>query len=196
VDGMSIKSSVKEHFTSNPLKDHLEGSSLKSHWDYFFQNESGNEISQEFNELSFRKFTRQDLDECALLFKKVFSDDPWYDEWVSWEQSRKYLKELVENPVFEGFVMGYDSKIVAVCLGHQRSWWRGKEFFVDELFVENERQGNGIGGATVNLLFKVLREEGYTRVILLTNKGIPAETFYLRNGFYNNENWTIMVRKL
>lgn len=72
MNGMSIKSSVKEHFTSNPLKDHLEGSSLKSHWDYFFQNESGNEISQEFNELSFRKFTRQDLDECALLFKKCF----------------------------------------------------------------------------------------------------------------------------
>jgi aminoglycoside 6'-N-acetyltransferase I len=196
---MSIKSSVKEHFTSNPLKDHFEGSSLKSHWDYFFQDESGNEISQEFkfhNELNFRKFTRQDLDECALLFKKVFSADPWYDEWGSWEQSRKYLKELVENPVFEGFVMGENSKIVAVCLGHQRSWWRGKEFFVDELFVENERQGNGIGGETVNLLFKVLREAGYTRVILLTNKGIPAETFYLKNGFYNNENRTVMVKEL
>lgn len=196
---MSIKSSVKEHFTSNPLKDHFEGSSLKSHWDYFFQDESGNEISQEFkfhNELNFRKFTRQDLDECALLFKKVFSDAPWYDEWVSWEQSRKYLKELVENPVFEGFVRSENSKIVAVCLGHQRSWWRGKEFFVDEFFVENGRQGNGIGGETANLLFKVLREEGYTRVILLTNKGIPAETFYLKNGFYNNENRTVMVKEL
>lgn len=67
---------------------------------------------------------------------------------------------------------------------------------MDELFVENERQGNGIGGATVNLLFKVLREEGYTRVILLTNKGIPAETFYLKNGFYNNENRAVMVREL
>lgn len=204
---MSIKTSIKEHFTNNHLNliNHFENASLKSHWDYFFQDNPELELpNQTYLEgnlnlkrgLVFRRFNWEDLDECACLFKNVFSADPWYDEWVSMNQSRTYLKELIENPVFEGFLMCKDSKIVAVCLGHRRSWWRGKEFFVDEFFVETGRQGNGIGTKTVDFLVNTLQEDGYTRLTLLTNKNIPAETFYLKNGFYNNEKRTVMVKEL
>lgn len=204
---MSIKTSIKEHFTNNHLNiiNHFENASLKSHWDYFFQDNPELELPNQTylesdsnlkRDLVFRRYNWKDLDECAALFKKVFSDDPWFDEWVSMDQSRNYLKELVENPVFEGFLMCEDSKIVAACLGHRRSWWMGKEFFVDEFFVENGRQGNGIGTKTVDFLVDILREEGYTRLTLLTNKNIPAETFYLKNGFYNNEKRTVMVKTI
>ena len=72
----------------------------------------------------------------------------------------------------------------------------GKEFFVDEFFVETGRQGNGIGTKTVDFLVDILREEGYVRLTLLTNKNIPAETFYLKNGFYSNEKRTVMVKMI
>lgn len=205
---MSIKTSIKEHFTNNHLNimNHFENAFfLKSHWDYVFQDNSELALSNQApfegdsnlkRGLGFRKFNWGDLDECACLFKNVFSADPWYDEWVSLDQSRNYLKELIENPVFEGFVMCEDSKIVAACLGHRRSWWMGKEFFVDEFFVENGRQGNGIGTKTVDFLVNALREGGYTRLTLLTNKNIPAETFYLKNGFYTNEKRMVMVKEL
>ena len=204
---MSIKTSIKEHFTNNHLNiiNHFENASFKSHWDYFFQDNPELELPNQTylesdsnlkRDLVFRRFNWGDLDECAALFKKVFSADPWFDEWVSLDQSINYLKELVENPVFEGFLMCEDSKIVAVCLGHRRSWWMGKEFFVDEFFVENGRQGNGIGTKTVDFLVDILREEGYTRLTLLTNKNIPAEIFYLKNGFYNNEKRTVMVKTI
>jgi aminoglycoside 6'-N-acetyltransferase I len=205
---MSIKTSIKEHFTNNHMniRNHFENApSFKSHWDYLFQDNlelalsNQNYLEGDSNlkrDLDFRRFNWGDLDECAELFKNVFSADPWFDEWVSMDQSRNYLKELVENPVFEGFLMCEDSKIVAVCLGHRRSWWMGKEFFVDEFFVENGRQGNGIGTRAVDLLVKTLQEDEYTRLTLLTNKNIPAETFYLKNGFYNNEKRTVMVKEL
>lgn len=204
---MSIKTSIKEHFTDNHLNiiNHFENVSLKSHWDYFFQDNSEFEFSNQAyleddpdlrRDFAFRRFNWKDLDECATLFKNVFSADPWFDEWVSLDQSRNYLNELVENPVFEGFVMCEDSRIVAVCLGHRRSWWMGKEFFVDEFFVETGRQGNGIGTKTVDFLVDILREEGYVRLTLLTNKNIPAETFYLKNGFYSNEKRTVMVKMI
>jgi len=208
---MSIKTSIKEHLTSN-FRGHRENISLKNHWDYFFQDNTENANLTQFqldnsknanstqlqlnNPLDFRRFSGEDLDECAELFKNVFSDDPWYDEWVSLDQSRNYLKELVANPVFEGFVIRDNSKMVAVCLGHRRSWWAGKEFFVDEFFVENGMQGNGIGSNTMDYLVKTLIEEGYVRITILTNKKIPAEIFYLKNGFYNNEKRTVMVREL
>jgi aminoglycoside 6'-N-acetyltransferase I len=204
---MSIKTSIKEHFTNNHLNimNHLENGSLKSHWDYLFQDNQelllSNQIHFEVDpnlkrDISFRRFNWGDLDECVILFKNVFSADPWYDEWASLDQSRNYLSELIENPVFEGFVIRENSKIVAACLGHRRSWWMGKEFFVDEFFVENEKQGNGIGAQLLDYVVSELARERYTRLTLLTNKEIPAENFYLKNGFYNNQKRTVMVREL
>ncbi|MDO9044816.1 MAG: hypothetical protein Q7U35_05850 [Methanobacteriaceae archaeon] len=135
---MSIKTAVKEHFQQAPIADH---------WAYFFSEESVNEMNDLIftdNGLEIRKFNSSDLDNCSKLFKKVFSSDPWYDVWNSLEQARNYLSELIKNPSFEGFVACEGSDIVAVCLGHNRSWWSGQEFFVNEFFVENEMQGNGI----------------------------------------------------
>ncbi|HMK53245.1 MAG TPA: GNAT family N-acetyltransferase [Methanobacteriaceae archaeon] len=186
---MSIKTAVKEHF------EH----SLAEHWAYFFPDGGVDEVTKSIytdNRIDIRRFTLEDLDECVDLFKKVFSADPWYDKWISKDQTRNYLNELIENPVFEGFVACEDSDIVAVCFGHRRSWWMGKSFFVDEFFVENKRQGNGIGTKLLDCVVNSLAEEKYTCLTLLTNKNIPAETFYLKNGFYNNLQRTVMVKKL
>jgi aminoglycoside 6'-N-acetyltransferase I len=187
---VSIKAAVKEHFAQNLISDHLT---------YFFPHLEGVKATgsvYEGNILNVRKFTLEDMDKCAELFRKVFRADPWYDEWVSFDQARDYLDELVENPVFEGFVVSIGSDVAAVCLGHKRSWWMGKEFFVDEFFVENERQGNGIGTSLLDYVTNSLADEGYTRLTLLTNKEIPAEDFYLKNGFYNNQKRTVMVKEL
>lgn len=213
---MSIKATIKEHFASNPLKSHFQCNSFKehwekgnssfknhwdNHWDYFLPNNTKNGILEmeghEDNTLiSFRRFTGEDLDGCAELFKKVFSDDPWYDDWTSLNQARNYLNELICNPVFEGFVVQENSNIVAVCMGRKRSWWMGKEFFIDEFFVENGKQGNGIGTKLMDFTIDNLLEEGYARLVLLTNKEIPAERFYLKNEFYNNQKRTVMVKEL
>lgn len=187
---MSIKSSVKEHFAHSLISEHLT---------YFFPRLEGIKATgsvYDENILNIKRFTLEDMDKCAELFKKVFRADPWYDEWVSFDQARDYLGELVENPVFEGFVASIGSDVVAVCFGHKRSWWMGKEFFVDEFFVENKRQGNGIGTRLLDYVTDSLDEEGYTRLTLLTNKEIPAEDFYLKNGFYNNLERTFMVKTL
>jgi aminoglycoside 6'-N-acetyltransferase I len=187
---VSIKSSVKEHFSHSLISEHLT---------YLFPHtrvSNAIEFVYGDNELDIRRFTLEDLDKCVKLFQKVFRADPWYDEWISFDQARDYLIELIENPVFEGFIAWEGSDIVAVCFGHKRSWWMGKEFFVDEFFVENERQGNGIGTGLLDYVKNSLADERYRRLILLTNKEIPAEDFYLKNGFFNNLERTVMVKKL
>lgn len=209
---MSVKTAIKDHFASTHWKEHfkntsftehLENASLKkhwsNHWDYFFQNHLENrslEVCNKDNQMNFRRFSWEDLDECAELFLKVFTADPWYDNWISLPQAKNYLGELIENPVFEGFVACESSDIVAVCLGHMRSWWMGNEFFVDEFFVENGKQGNGIGTKMMDYVTSNLASNGYMRVILLTNKDVPAESFYLKNGFKNNPHRTVMAKNL
>ena len=196
---MSIKTAIKEHFTNSPLKEHFGNNAIKDHWGYFVHNSLENRVSEQFftdNGLNIRRFSWEDLDECAELFRKVFSASPWYDNWISSDQARNYLNELIENPVFQGFVACEDSRIVAVCMGHRRSWWMGDEFFVDEFFVENGRQGNGFGTKMMDFVTNSLAAHGYNRLILLTNKEIPAESFYLKNGFNNNLERTVMQKKI
>ena len=186
---MPIKA-VREH-----IHDHFLNSLISKHWNHFSNSGEFIEYQNQDFGLEFRKFNGKDIDKCAKLFKEVFSDYPWYDEWVSIEQAKNYLRELIENPVFEGFVVYEGFEVVAVCLGRRKSWWIGKEFFIDEFFVSNEKQGNGVGTKLMNYVKYSLIKEDYARLILLTNKGIPAEEFYVKNGFYTNENRINMINE-
>lgn len=186
---MSVKTAVKDHFSVSPISKHLR--------DHFAYLHGFNDVKLTYKNgnLLMRKFTIRDIDKCAELFKEVFSAYPWYDNWVSFEQARTYLMELIESPVFEGYIAYNGLDLAAVCFGHKRSWWVGKEFFIDEFYVRNEIQGNGIGTKLLNYVKEVIIGEGYIRLILLTNKGIPAEEFYIKNGFYNNLDRTVMVKE-
>ncbi len=190
---------LKNHFTENSLKNYFPNNILKEHWSYIiydkFENDNSSLIYND-GKLCIREFKKADLDDITSLFIKVFSSYPWYDNWSSFNQVQHYIQELIENPVFKGFVAFEDKKLAAVCLGHRRSFWMGKELFVDEFFVENERQGNGIGSKILEIITDNLVQEGYSRLTLLTNKGIPAEYFYFKNGFNNNLKRTVMVKEI
>ncbi len=187
---MSIKALVKEHFSQNLISRHLaiHNSNIK-------ETEFGEALKVSEN-LLIKKITLSDMERCAELYLRVFSADPWYDDWISLGQVRNYLEELIFNPVFEGFLACEGDEVVAVCLGHRRSWWRGRELFIDEFYVANEKQGNGIGSRLIKYVQEYLSQEGYERFILLTNEGLPAQEFYTKNGFYINSERICMIKNL
>ncbi len=190
---MSMKAMVRERFSH-----HFLSRNISKHWKshiLHFHGVTNSSINDNRN-LRMKKFSINDADKCAELFKEVFSDYPWYDNWVSVSQTKTYLMELIKNPVFEGFVAYEGSQIVAVCIGHKRSWWMGKEFFIDEFYVSNEKQGIGIGTELLEHVKNNLIEENYRRLVLLTNKEIPAEEFYVKNGFQISENRISMINEL
>ncbi|WP_414468408.1 GNAT family N-acetyltransferase [Methanobacterium sp. ACI-7] len=187
---MPIKA-VKEH-----IHDHFSNNIISKHLNHHFINITEIKLENEYSKLSFKQFNFKDIDKCTRLFKEVFSDYPWYDDWVSEDQARNYLIELIENPVFKGFIVYKSKEIAAVCFGHTRSWWMGKEFFIDEFFVSPKIQGNGIGTKLMDFVKNSLKEESYKRLVLLTNKDIPAEDFYIKNSFYAKKNRISMVNEL
>lgn len=143
--------------------------------------------------LEFKKFENSYLDECTRLFLKVYSVEPWNDKWESFEQARDYLLEFINNPVFSGYIVSKDSKIIGVCLGHQRSWWSGKSYYMNEFFIDNDLQGQGIGTQFMDLIKKNLIEQGIKGIVLITEKGIPAEMFYKKNNFQVSQSNIFMV---
>jgi aminoglycoside 6'-N-acetyltransferase I len=201
---MSVKSMFIEHVTMGT--EHF-----KKHGTIFFpeknrgytgsvneHNEVCNKItiSEDQESIEMRNFQIEDMDMCVELYRKVFSANPWNDGWLSNEQVMDYLKELVENPVFEGFVAYQKSDVVAACFGHKRSWWTGKDFFIDELFVAEEMQGIGIGSKLLEYVETNYAIYDCMRLILLTNKDLPAEKFYLKKGFKINENRISLSKRL
>lgn len=146
--------------------------------------------------IEFKQFVSRNIDECTNLFLKVFSGEPWNDQWESFNQAREYLVEFLENPGFEGFIVSDNDRIVGACFGHKRSWWKGKEFYIDEIFIDNEMQGRGIGSGLLDFVKARLLKQEIQTLVLLTEKGLPAELFYKKNGFHSSETNIFMFYKI
>ena len=143
--------------------------------------------------LEFKKYENSFLDECTSLFLKVYSVEPWNDKWESFEQAQEYLLEFINNPVFFGYVVFKDKKIIGVCLGHKRSWWNGNSYYINEFYIDNDMQSQGIGTEFMNFIKKDLIEQGIKKIVLITEKDIPAEIFYKKNNFHVSQSSIFMV---
>lgn len=186
---MSMKSAVKEHISNFPITEHF-----KKHG--FLLNGTCDEQFTVYKDgMELRKFSRQDLKNCAELYKEVFSNHPWNDGWMKRSQVMNYLNELISNPVFMGYVIYQNSEMVAACLGHSRSWWSGKEFFIDEFFVAAKFQGMGIGALLLEYVENLPEMRDFNGLNLSTDKTVPAKNFYLKNGFKTRNNRVTMIKK-
>lgn len=184
-----MKSAVKEHISNFPITEHF-----KKHG--FFINGTCDEHYPVYRDgMEIRKFSVQDIKNCAKLYKEVFSGPPWNDGWIEMSQVMNYLNELISNPAFMGYVIYQDSEIVAACLGHSRSWWSGKELFIDEFFVASQFQGMGIGTLLLEYVENHPEMKDFSGLNLLTDKTVPAKNFYLRNGFKTKNNRITMIKK-
>jgi len=187
---MSIKTHVQEHFSQSPFSKHFN-----KHFP--IKEIIVKQINSSNHQVEIRKFNIEDIDECVELYKKVFNGSPWFDNWISTNQVRNYIEELIKNPVFEGFIAYENSNsITAVCFGHKKSWWTGKEFIVDEFYVNQDSQGNGLGTLLLESIAEYLAVEDYERLTFTTNKEIPAEKFYIKNGFYKKDKRIFMIKDI
>ncbi|MTK63495.1 MAG: GNAT family N-acetyltransferase [Methanobacterium sp.] len=198
---MSMKSAVKEHVSNSQVTEHVKkhGSFLLNEIiiDGFISKLEV--VNQDFikyrDGMEFKKFSRQDLDNSAKLYKEVFSQQPWNDEWIRLSRVKEYLNELIENPVFSGYVVYQNSELLAACFGHSRSWWSGDEFFIDEFFVSSRYQGRGIGSLLMGYVENHPELENIESFHLLTNNNVPARDFYHKNGFKTRKNRITMTKK-
>lgn len=70
--------------------------------------------------------------------------------------------DIVNTPGFKGYVTEDDSQIVGLVLGHRKRWWRGDIYYLNEMCVSLNRQGEGIGTA----MMKFVKEDVQTKNII------------------------------
>ena len=143
-----------------------------------------------------RKMVLEDLDACTELFIRVFSNEPWHDEWKSFYHARTYLEDFTKMPRFIGFVAEKDEQVVAMAMGHVRKWWQGDEYFIYELCVDTSNQRTGVGTKLMREIKDMLRKEDVGFITLLTERDIPAEAFFKKNGFNESNTNLFMFTKV
>lgn len=132
--------------------------------------------------MEFKLLEKHDLTKCTETFIEVFNDEPWNDEWT-FTKAKKYLLSFYQTPGFLGILAVEKDEIIGFILGVKRVWWSGDEFFINEMCVKTQIQNKGIGKAMLNHLIKELHNSNISNITLLTDRGIPAEEFYKKNGF-------------
>ena len=124
-----------------------------------------------------------DREIITSLFRDVFTNEPWNDDWSNQEQLDAYIDDLTGQrySLTLGFFDG--DRLAALSMGHVKHWYTGTEYFVDELCVARDLQGKGIGSAFLKAVEKYCLENGICQMFLQTESNVPAYSFYLRNGF-------------
>ena len=142
------------------------------------------------------KLDLSNKNEVKDFFREVFTKDPWNDDWSDEEQLDNYIVDLMGN--HNSLTLAYfdDDKLAALAVGHIKHWYSATEYYIDELCVKTELQGQGIGGNFVNAVEEYLLKQGIKAIFLLTDKDVPAYDFYKKHGFEEHENNVAFVKWL
>lgn len=145
--------------------------------------------------MRIRVLEEKDIESCADILCSVYNNELWMCRW-SRETAIEYLRDFFDMKKFVGYVAEEDKKVVAALFAHEKVWWNNSEVFIEEMFVNPEYQGKGIGTALLLEVEKYIKEKSLAGITLSTNKYAPAPKFYSKNGFENCEHVMFMAKSM
>lgn len=125
------------------------------------------------------------LEECAKLFRKAFAGEPWNDDWSDEAMLMEYIKEVSGGYNALNLGLLIDGKLVAISMGCIHHWWEGANYNIEELCVDPDVQGQGIGSRFMSMIEEETKRRGLAGIFLQTDEDKPSYKFYQKNGFSN-----------
>ena len=130
-----------------------------------------------------------DVETILALMRGMQRDDPW-EERFDEATVRENLGELLQNPIYGVICLVWDGNraiaYLVMCFDYSLEY-RGKGAWIDELFVEADYRGKGIGTQLLDLAERVSREHNAKVLHLEVNHGNSAIELYRRRGFIEHE---------
>ena len=141
-----------------------------------------------------RAMKREDIPACADILCRVYNNELWMCRWER-ETAIAYLSDFFEVKKFVGYVICEEGQVVGAVFAHEKIWWNNSEVFVEEMFVDPDRQGRGLGTSLLKEIEKYVKEHQLAGITLSTNKYAPAPLFYKKNGFVDCEHVLFMAKE-
>lgn len=137
-----------------------------------------------------------ELEIIKELFTSVFTIEPWNDDWSDQKQLNLYLTDLVgqSNSLTYGFFKG--ENLIGVSMGHIIHWYTGTEYYINELCIRTDKQGNGVGTLFLKEIEKEIKKLGLVQIFLQTENNVPAYDFYRKNGFFELKEHVSFAKEL
>lgn len=133
------------------------------------------------SEVIIRKMVSADKIQYCELFKNVFSQQPWNEQWTIQKIDSIVTRQMQKRGFF-GLTAVLQSGIIGFLTGYQFSMIPSL-FCLDQLFVHADYQGRRIGDRLLVEAEYHLKNICVSHIILLTKPGTVAERFYIRNEF-------------
>lgn len=132
--------------------------------------------------MEIRKLSLDNIEEIKALIVKIFSQEPWNDNWEA-GQLHQYVLELINccNSLPLGLYIS--GKLCGISLGRIKHWCGGTEYWINELGILPEMQNKGCGTEFIKQIKLLLAQQQIQNIVLLTQKDTPAYSFYIKNGF-------------
>lgn len=133
--------------------------------------------------MELRVLTIKDREAISELFKDVFSNEPWNDDWSNREQLDAYISDLISqnNSLTFGYFDG--ERMAGLSMGHVKHWYTATEYIIEEFCIARLFQRMGIGSAFMNEIEAYLLKNGIRQIFLQTDRNVPAYAFYMKRGF-------------
>ncbi len=94
--------------------------------------------------MNVRKMKVGDIEKCAEILCAVYNNELWMCRWDK-KTAVEYLTDFFEYKKFVGYIAEEDGKILGGIFAHEKVWWNNSEVYVEEMFVNTDRQRMGIG---------------------------------------------------
>ena len=130
-----------------------------------------------------KRIGTDEAEEIKELFLRVFTAEPWKDDWSDREQLDAYIHDLTGQGNSLTYGLYENGKLTGVSMGNIKHWFTGTEYYIDEFCIRPDRQGRGLGTLFLNEIEKAIKDLGLTQLFLQTESTVPAYHFYRKNGF-------------
>ncbi|QEA46398.1 GNAT family N-acetyltransferase [Leuconostoc citreum] len=132
------------------------------------------------------KLEEKHIDEVVSLYIDVFSREPWNEKNES-NEIRLYVERMLNLNSEQSFLYTENKHLIGVAIGFVKPWYKGEEYILDTFLIHPNHQKKGLGQLFLTELKKTLNNQGVENIALDTDKHTPAERFYLKNGFKENQ---------
>lgn len=141
--------------------------------------------------MDIRDMARERAEDYAEIYASVFNGGPWNESWTTDRAMRRIL-DMMETNTFRGLALMDGEDVCGMIWGQKEQFYNGIHFQIQEFCIRNECQGKGYGPMLLQAFTEILKEEGVTRIYLLTCPGERTEGFYLAHGFHRSGSTIIM----
>ena len=145
---------------------------------------------------TIRPMNAENIRECADLFMRTFSKEPWNDVYESEEEVIRFFQRYLNNNCFTGYILTCKDSVIALCLGSRKPWLNGMEYEINQFCVAEAFQRQGVGSYFLSRIEETAGKCGMNAVVLNTNRGFPAEKFYRKNGYRILEESVVLAKQI